>query len=299
MNLGFIGLGNMGGPISHNLVLAQHDVKVYDLDASRVAKATDGGAHAVGSIKEVAKESEVVFLSLPNHITVKDVVLGKGALLSCMRAGSILVDLSTSLPAVTREIGREAKSCSVEVVDAPVSGGVEGAEAGNLTVLIGGNIDIIKKVSPLFGVIGDPKKCFHVGDLGAGHAIKLIHSHLNAITLVAIAEALVIGRKAGIDPQVMFDIISVSRGNSGMFQSRVPRMLDGDFSTAFALDLMYKDITLAASLAQDLKIPIVVGEAARAVYEMARANGNGAADVAAVVTVLEDWAGVTLRRNKP
>lgn len=298
MNLGFIGLGNMGGPMAHNLVLARHQVKVYDLDGSRVAKAKKGGAHGVGSIKDVAKESEIVFLSLPNHISVRDVVLGKGALLSCMQSGSILVDLSTSLPAVTHEIGREAKSYSVDVLDAPVSGGVEGAEAGNLTLLIGGNKEAIEKVSPLFSIIGDPKKCFHVGDLGTGHSIKLIHSHLNAITLVAISEALVIGRKAGIDPQMMFDIISVSRGNSGMFQSRAPRMLDGDFSTAFALDLMYKDLTLAASLAQDLKIPIVVGEAAHAVFEMARAKGKGPADIAAVVTVLEDWAGVTVRRNK-
>ncbi|MBI3068842.1 MAG: NAD(P)-dependent oxidoreductase, partial [Betaproteobacteria bacterium] len=127
---------------------------------------------------------------------------------------------------------------------------------------------------------------------------KLIHGLINAATLVGIAEALVVGRKSGIDPQMMFDIISVSRGNSGIFQSRAPRMLDGNFSAAFAIDLKYKDMTLALNLAQDLKIPVVVAEAARAVFQMARAKGLGGSDIAAVVTVLEEWAGVTVRRRK-
>ncbi|MEI6116250.1 MAG: NAD(P)-dependent oxidoreductase [Burkholderiales bacterium] len=299
MNLGFIGLGNMGSPICQRLVDASHRVVAYDLDVQRVLHSKEGGAHAASSAREVAEESDVIFLSLPNHTAVRDVVLGSGGVLASMRPGTILVDLSTSLPSITLEIGRAAESRAVKIVDAPVSGGIEGAEAGTLSIFAGGDKAAIEQLAPLFNTIGDPDKFFHIGALGAGHSMKLIHSHLNAITLVAISEALVVGRKAGIDPQMMFDVISVSRGNSGMFQSRAPRMLDGDFSTAFSVDLMHKDLTLAAGLAQDHKVPIVVGEAARAVFEIARASGRGADDIAAIVTILENWAGVTVRRRNP
>ena len=299
MNIGFIGLGNMGQPMCQRLIEASHRVSAFDLDAKRVARLKERGAHAVNSVHAVGQESNVVFLSLPNHTAVRDVVLGAGGLLASLRPGSVLVDLSTSLPSVTHEIGQAASSVSVSVIDAPVSGGIEGAEAGTLSIFAGGQTEAIEQLSSLFAVIGDSQKFFHIGALGAGHSMKLIHSHLNAITLVGIAEALVVGRKAGIDPQMMFDVISVSRGNSGMFQSRAPRMLDGDFSTAFSLDLMHKDLTLAAGLAQDLKVPTVVGEATRAVFEIARASGRGADDIAAIVTILEDWAGITVRRSNP
>lgn len=298
MHLGFIGLGNMGGPMAHNLVKGGHRVKAYDVDRERLSGAARRGIVAVNAAAAVAEGSNVVFLSLPTHLVVRDVAIGRGSLLQAMTPRSILVDLSTSLPAVTQEIAHEAAGRSVEVVDAPVSGGVEGAEAGNLTVLVGGKKPVVEKIWPLLTTIGDPKKIFHVGDVGTGHGMKLIHGLINAATLVGIAEALVVGRKSGIDPQMMFDIISVSRGNSGIFQSRAPRMLDGNFSAAFAIDLKYKDMTLALNLAQDLKIPVVVAEAARAVFQMARAKGLGGSDIAAVVTVLEEWAGVTVRRRK-
>ena len=297
MNIGFIGLGNMGNPIARKLIGKKHRLSVFDLDEARTAALVKEGAEAVKSIKEVAERSDVVFLSLPNQLIVREVALGNGGLLSHMKKGSVLVDLSTSLPSVTREIGRAAQAIGVDILDAPLSGGPEGAEAGNLSIVAGGSKTVFDKALPLLYAFSDPEKCFYAGELGNGHSLKLIHNHLNAITLVAITEALVVGKKAGIDPQLMFDVISVSRGNSGMFQSRAPRMMDGNFKAAFSVDLMYKDLGLAASLAQELKIPVVLGDAARSVYEMARAKGKGADDIAAVVTVLEEWAGVTVRRT--
>src|SRR3990172_363307 len=215
MNVGFVGLGNMGGPIALNLVKAGHHVKVYDSNPERAQMLAGNGAASVGSAREVATDSEVVFLSLPTHLVVREVVLGSGQVLAAMKAGSALVDLSTSMPAIAEEIAREARRCSVEVVDAPVSGGVEGAAAGTLSILIGGEKTVVEKLWPLLAVIGDPKKTFHVGGVGTGHSMKLIHGLINAATLVGVSEALVVGRKAGIDPQMMFDVISASRGNSG------------------------------------------------------------------------------------
>lgn len=298
MNVGFVGLGNMGAPIARNLVKAGHRVKVYDTNADRMHALVSNGAASVKSEREVAAESDVVFLSLPTHLVVREVVLGSGQLLVAMKSGSTLVDLSTSMPAIAEEIAREAERHSVEVVDAPVSGGVEGAAAGKLSILIGGKQSVVEKLWPLLEVIADPKKIFHMGGVGTGHSMKLIHGLINAATLVGVSEALVVGRKAGIDPQKMFDVISASRGNSGIFQSRAPRMLDGNFDAAFAIDLKYKDMTLGIDLAQQLKIPVFVSESARAVFQVARAKGLGNADIAAVITVLEDWAGTTVRRSK-
>jgi 2-hydroxymethylglutarate dehydrogenase len=295
--IGFVGLGNMGLPICKNLVRAGHQVKAYDSNPEALKKASKVRALPMETLEEVAKGSEVVFLSLPDQLVVRDVVLGKGKLLQAMSSGSVLVDLSTSLPSVTQEIGREAFAYSVQVLDAPVSGGPEGAEAGNLSIMVGGEKEVFERVFPLFKVIGDEKKIFHVGGLSTGHTMKLTHGLINYVTLVAISEAFVLGCKAGINPKTMFDIISVSRGNSGIFQSRAPRMLSGDFSAAFSLEGAYKDIDLTSKMAQDLKIPIYMTETARTMFQVARTMGKGNLDMAAVINVLEEWAGVNLRSS--
>lgn len=196
---------------------------------------------------------------------------------------------------MTRKIAEVAAPRSISVMDAPVSGGREGAEAGMLTVMVGADRTLFERVKPVFEVIGDHQKVFHVGELGAGNAMKLCHSLINGTTLVAISEAMVIGCREGIAPQTMYDIISVSRGNSGIFQREAPKILAGDFDVGFTINLMHKDVNLATRMAQDQDVPVFAAQGAKSVYQVAKASGKGGLEMAGVATVLEEWAGVKVR----
>lgn len=292
--IGFIGLGVMGKKMALNILKAGYELTVYDVVEKNVKDMVTEGASSATSPSDLASKSEVVFTSLPNSAIVEAVVLGENGILSGCKEGTIIVDLSSITPKSIRKIHKICSDKKVEVVDAPVSGGAAGAEKGTLTIMIGGSAEVVEKISPVLSSIG--KKINHVGEIGAGDTVKAVNNLLLGANMVAVAEALVLGKKAGLDADTMYDIISKSSGGSYALTAKYDNYIaKGNFEPGFMIDLQYKDLQLAIDTAKDLKVPLIVGNMAQQMFETARAEGLGREDIAAVIKVFEKWADVEVR----
>ena len=292
--IGFIGLGVMGKKMALNILKAGYELTVYDVVEKNVKDMVTEGASSATSAADLASKSEVVFTSLPNSAIVEAVVLGENGILSGCKEGTIIVDLSSITPKSIRKIHKICSDKKVEVVDAPVSGGAAGAEKGTLTIMIGGSAEVVEKITPVLSSIG--KKIDHVGEIGAGDTVKAVNNLLLGANMVAVAEALVLGKKAGLDADTMYDIISKSSGGSYALTAKYENYIaKGNFEPGFMIDLQYKDLQLAIDTAKDLKVPLIVGNMAQQMFETARAEGLGREDIAAVIKVFEKWADVEVR----
>jgi 3-hydroxyisobutyrate dehydrogenase len=292
--IGFIGLGVMGKKMALNILKAGYELTVYDVVENNVKDMVTEGASSATSPSDLASKSEVVFTSLPNSAIVEAVVLGENGILSGCKEGTIIVDLSSITPKSIRKIHKICSDKKVEVVDAPVSGGAAGAEKGTLTIMIGGSAEVVEKITPVLSSIG--KKINHVGEIGAGDTVKAVNNLLLGANMVAVAEALVLGKKAGLDADTMYDIISKSSGGSYALTAKYDNYIaKGNFEPGFMIDLQYKDLQLAIDTAKDLKVPLIVGNMAQQMFETARAEGLGREDIAAVIKVFEKWADVEVR----
>ncbi|HEY2191180.1 MAG TPA: NAD(P)-dependent oxidoreductase [Actinomycetospora sp.] len=244
--LGFVGLGNMGTPMAARLADAGATVRAFD--AAPGAREAFGAevttATVVGSAAEAARGAEAVLLCLPNSDVVEAVV--DGGLLDALEPGTVLVDMSSSEPVRTRALAERAAAAGHTLVDAPVSGGVSGARAGTLAVMVGGPDDAVAALGPALAAIGHPR---HVGPTGAGHALKALNNLMSAAHLLASSEALLAGQAFGLDPEVMLDVVNASSGRSGSTEVKWPRhVLPGTFASGFGLGLMVKDIRIARDL---------------------------------------------------
>lgn len=257
-SVGFIGLGNMGRPMSARLVAAGHTVLGFDLsDDARSAFEADGGT-AVSDLADAAA-TDVVILMLPNSAIVESVVLGE-AFLSALRPDTVIVDMSSSEPLRTRALAARLEEHGVRLVDAPVSGGVKGAVAGTLTIMIGGTESDVDRVRPVLELLG---RLVHAGDVGAGHAIKALNNLLSATHLWATSEAMEAGSRFGLDPKTMLEIFNGSSGRSGSTENKWPNfVLPGTFDSGFGLHLMLKDMRIATALAAEVGAPAALGESA-------------------------------------
>jgi 3-hydroxyisobutyrate dehydrogenase len=292
--IGFIGLGVMGKKMALNILKAGYELTVYDVVEKNVKDMVTAGASSATSAADLASKSEIVFTSLPNSAIVEAVVLGENGILSGCNEGTIIADLSSITPKSIRKIHKICSEKKVEVVDAPVSGGAAGAEKGTLTIMIGGSADVVEKITPVLSSIG--KKINHVGEIGAGDTVKAVNNLLLGANMVAVAEALVLGKKAGLDADTMYDIISKSSGGSYALTAKYENYIaKGNFEPGFMIDLQYKDLQLAIDTAKDLKVPLIVGNMAQQMFETARAEGLGREDIAAVIKVFEKWADVEVR----
>ena len=244
MKIAFIGLGNMGGHMARNLVVACHDVVAADLDPAKVQSLVDAGASAAHSGAGAASGAEIVMTSLPGPKQIEDVA---AEILPAMTAGSVWIDLSTNDLECARSIGGMAAEGGVSILDAPVSGGWEGADAGTLTVLVGGEADSFETALPVFQVIGS--KIEHLGPHGAGYVAKISQVMLCYLNSVCLTEALTLGVKGGVDPTKMLDIIQNSTGRSYVAERYGPEILNGGYDDTFDLGLAVKDLRLAMSLA--------------------------------------------------
>jgi 3-hydroxyisobutyrate dehydrogenase len=214
-----------------------------------------------------------------------------------MEEGAIYVDLSSITPKSIRYINEMAKKKSVSVVDAPVSGGAEGAEKGTLTIMAGGEKSSLEKVLPVLNCIG--KEIKHVGSVGAGDTVKAVNNLLLGANMVAVAEALVLGKKAGLDPDVMFEIISKSSGSSYALTAKYEKYISkGNFNPGFMVNLMHKDLQLAIDTAKDLNYPLIYGNVAQQMFEIAKTENMGNEDISSVVKIFERWADVEVRSEK-
>jgi 3-hydroxyisobutyrate dehydrogenase-like beta-hydroxyacid dehydrogenase len=291
--IGFIGLGAMGAPMVQRLLGAGHRVVVHDLNAGAVGTATAAGAQAAGSPKQVAAEAEIVMVSLPTPDVVRQVALGENGLAKGGRA-KIYVDLSTTGARVAQEVAASLTSLGVVSLDAPVSGGVAGARVGTLTIMVSGDALAYETVRPALQQIG--RNTMLVGDrVGQGQTLKLVNNLMAAANYAVASECLVMGAKAGLDADMMVDVINKSSGRSFVSETFVAKVvLSREFDFGFRLELMNKDIRLALEEAETLGTPMFTCSAARQLYAYAMALGAGPDDVTGLIKVLERWGNATV-----
>lgn len=289
--LGFVGVGAMGGRMAPHLVGAGHEVGVVDVSEAAVERAVSHGAFRASDPAELAATCEIVFTSLPTGAEVNEVYMGEGGLLEAVGEGGLLVDLSTVAPGTSRALAGEAASRGARAIDAPVSGGVMGAEAASLTIMVGGPKEAFDAARPVLALLG--KNVIHVGDHGAGQAAKLCNNLIAGVTMVAAAEAFAMGKASGVDPKVLHEVIRTSSGGSWVMEKDppCPGLVDGapsskGFEAGFTVDLMLKDMSLAVSALMALGLPCPAGSAANHIYRLASREGLGDLDFAAVGMLL-------------
>ncbi len=300
MQLGFIGIGVMGRPMTLNLLKAGHEVTVYARHPQKpeVQEVLKAGAQLAPSARAVAMASEVVITMVPNSAQVEEVVAGPQGILEGARKGLIIIDMSTIAPTMSRKMAEAAAAKGAHFLDAPVSGGSQGAEKGTLTIMVGGEQEICEQVRPVFEAMGKPESIIYVGPSGSGEVVKIINNMLVGTIAAATTEAFVLGVKAGADVDTMAKIIGISTGASWQLANQFPlRAFNGSFKPGFMTDLLHKDLGLALELAAENHTPVTMTAQSRQLYEMARAAGHGHDDYTSLLKVLEEIAGVEVRSN--
>jgi len=291
--IGFVGLGAMGGAMAGRLVKSGYAVAGYDISAARAEVAALAGVRRAATPGEAAESADVVMSSLPHPAAVREAYLGPHGVLAGARAGTALVDLSTIDPDTWKEVARVAGERGLACLDAPVSGGPVEAGSGGLVFLVGGEAPVLERCRPIFAALGT--EIHHVGPLGSAQIVKIVNNVMTMGNVAVAAEAMVLGVKAGMDPQRLFDILSTSGGRSHHFLKRFPNVLAGDFAPRFSIALSRKDLGLATRLAESLGVPMFTTAVVRQVYEAAGAAGLDGQDMAAVTALFERWAGVQVR----
>jgi len=296
--IGFIGLGIMGLPMARNLAKAGFELTVVSGHArDAVAELRAGGAKVVSAPADVANGCELVVTCLPDTPDVRQVVIGPGGILDGARPGLIVVDHSTIAPMAAREIADECAGKGVAFLDAPVSGGQQGAIAGTLSIMVGGDTQALARATPVLEAMG--KKIVHVGDSGAGQFTKACNQIICAVTWQAIGEGMALGAKAGVDPAKMLEAVSAGAARCWSLEVRTPRLLDGDFKPGFMAKLQYKDLVIATDAGKRLGVPLPATALVTELYAALKAAGKGDWDTSALVTLEEQLAGVEIRRAKP
>jgi 3-hydroxyisobutyrate dehydrogenase len=285
--IGWVGLGNMGGPMVGQLQQAGYLVRGFDVSAdARAAVAQETGAEAVDELTAVADGAQAVVLMLPNSKIVRAVLLD-GGLLDALAPGTLLLDMSSSAPTDTRDIAPQIEAKGIPFVDAPVSGGVRGARQGSLTIVVGGEDAFVEAARPLLETVGN--RALHVGGIGAGHALKALNNLLSAATLIATSEAVEAGRRFGLDPAVMIDAINTSSGRSYSTEYKFPDfVLTDKYDAGFDIALMVKDIGCALDLAESTGSPSTVTEAVVGQWRKAAADLPAGSDHTAIAKWIHD-----------
>jgi 3-hydroxyisobutyrate dehydrogenase len=295
MRIGFIGLGNMGGPMALNIIRAGHDVTVHDVRREAGAPHLEAGAKWADSAREIAAQCDVIMTSLPGPRDVEAVALGETGIIHGARSGATYVDLSTNSPTVIRHIHALLKQKGIEVLDAPVSGGVVGARKASLGVFVGGDEAAFRRVQPVLSAIGD--KVSYIGPSGSGAIAKLVHNQIAICTSAVIAEAFTMGVKAGVAPDALFKAVRDGAFGQGNFLNMLPRVIfKGSFDRAFfALRLARKDLGLATEVAREFEVPMALAASVEQDLIAGLVSGLGDKDASAAFTLQEDRAGVKVR----
>ena len=292
MDIGFIGLGQMGFHMARRLVEAGHRVIVFDTRREAVDRLTALGAQAAGSPRDMADQVETVMASLPTPDIVFAVATGADGVIEGKRVRRF-VDLSTTGAVMAKRIFEALKANNIVQIDCPVSGGVTGAAKGTLALMVSGPRKEVNAIEPLLPAIG---KTFLIGERpGAGQTMKLCNNYLSAAAMTATSEAMVMGVKAGLDPRTIYDVVRVSTGTSYAFETGVPKILARDFAPGGTVDITYKDQELETAFAKQLGVPLLLANLTQQLYQMARAAGLNKEDGLAVVKVLERLAGVQVK----
>jgi 3-hydroxyisobutyrate dehydrogenase-like beta-hydroxyacid dehydrogenase len=278
----------MGLPIARLLLAAGYPLAVNNRSQASVHELAGLGAEALPDAASIGAACDVVLTALPTPETVRDVYLGERGLLAGSGEGTLLIDLSTVSPALSREIATAARERGLDFLDAPISGGPEGAVHGTLTIMCGGDAAAFERARPIFEVFGE--RIYHAGPSGAGCTIKLVNQLLVSIHAVATAEALALARQAGADPALTFEVVRNAWGSSRIFERSFPLMLAGNDDGGANISIVLKDITVILELARELGLPLGVGSAAGQALAAARDQGLGARDIAALRLLFSDDA---------
>ncbi len=293
MKFAFVGVGNMGNLMALNLMKAGHALQVHDLRREAAKNLEEAGALWVNSPKEAATGVDAALLSLPMPADVERVVLEDDGLLPSMRSGMTIIDMSTNSPTVVRNLATKAKAKGVTFLDAPVSGGVRGARNATLAIMVGGDKTVYEKYEPALKAIGS--NVFHCGDVGAGNVVKLVNNMLAFIQMMGAAEAIVLGARAGVDPNVLWQAVKASSGASFTWEFGTRAILRDRLAPTFTVDLASKDMSLATALAKEFGVPLKMGAAAEELIRHYQLNGYAKEDVLATVKELERQTGTVVR----
>ena len=299
MKVGFIGLGGIGKPMAINIAKSEFELTVTDLREQPLRELEQYGARAMGSAREVAAASDIVLASLPSNEASEQVAFGPDGVLAGAKSGDIYIDLSTISPDVVRGIARKAAEQGVDVLDAPVSGGLRQRREGRLAIMIGGDAGTVARARPVLETFAD--KIFHVGETGTGATMKLVNNLLNGINMVATMEALVLGVKAGLSVEKMKEVISVSSGGSRAFDSMIdlimtrnPEPPAGETAN-MGLRTIGKDVRLAADLAGELGVPLLIGSSALQPFIAGFGRGWADKENWVIMALFEQLSGVRVR----
>lgn len=292
--IGFIGLGNMGGPMAANLVTAGHQVKVFDLSEAALKTAAEHGCTVMTAAADAARDSEFVISMLPAGQHVEAVYLsGDAPLFEVISPSALIIDSSTIDAATAKKVAAVAAERGLSFIDAPVSGGVGGAVAGTLAFMVGADEEQFARAKPVLECMG--KNIFHAGDHGAGQIAKACNNMLLSVLMTGTCEALNMGMKNGLDPAVLSEIMKQSSGGNWALNvyNPVPGVMENvpssnDYQGGFQVDLMYKDLGLAMGLSQQSESPVPMGSQARALFSLHKAKGNGGLDFSSVFRLFQD-----------
>lgn len=296
-DIGFIGLGAMGGPMATNLTKTGYALVVYDIATDRMTPLIEDGALAAASCKEVAEKSDTIITMLPSSPNVREAILGTEGIIEGIRSGSTVIDMSTIDPETTREIEKQLSEQGVRMLDAPVARGVSAAVAGTLAIFVGGDRETFEEFKPLLSAMG--KDIDYAGGIGSGEVVKLVNNLVLSINVCALAEGLVLGTKAGVKPEVLFKALSGGSADSFALKNHFKKFVyKGKFEkNVFPVEYIIKDINLALKTAENLNVPQHFGAQALQAYESAVAAGFGDLYYPVVVKVLEQLVGVEIRAD--
>jgi len=293
--IGFIGLGIMGQPMALNLLRAGHKLTVYNRSVEKTEPLKAVGAQVASTPAAAAKEAEFVIIIVTDSAAVEEVVLGKDGILATIASGATVIDSSTISPVVSRKLACQVAGKGASWLDAAVTGSKHGAEKGELTFMVGGDRQTFERALPVLQVLG--KKFVYCGQNGLGLSAKLAQNTIQATMLEVFCEGLVLADKAGVAPETMLEILQSSLARAALTDFKAPFIFKGDFVPYFPLKLMHKDLELAMEAGFALSVPMPTLAAVKEVYGACKAQGKGELDYCAVVTYLEDLAGVKVRSS--
>lgn len=292
--IGFIGLGMMGGPMSKRLYEAGYKVVGYDISPAACEMAGKNGIEIASSPKTVAEQCNVIISMLTNSEIVEKVVLGPNGIMGSASDEATLLDMTSAYPMSTLKIGKELKKKNINMLDAPVSGGVVGAERGTLSIIVGGDPTVFDQCRPILEILG--KNIFYMGPLGSGHTMKAINNFLSACSVVATAEAVTLAAKAGLEPQKVVDVLQVSTGRNYATEWKFPKfVLPRTFDDGFRLELLSKDLDIMTRLARELHVPTFTAHTVQQIYNFALGHGFAEKGHTSVVQLMEEWAGIEIQ----
>jgi 2-hydroxy-3-oxopropionate reductase len=286
--VGFIGLGVMGAPMARNLVEAGHPLVVHSRSRGPVDELAAAGAEPASSPRAVAERAAVVITMLPDSPAVEDVVLGSDGVLEGASEGDLLIDMSTIHPTVSVAIAEAGRERGVGVLDAPVSGGDVGARDATLSIMVGGEQSDVERAQPLFEALG--KTIVHVGEHGAGQVVKACNQVVVAVTIAAVSEALVLGSKAGVEPERILDVLGGGLAANRVMEMRRRNFLEHDFAPGFRIDLHHKDLDIALESGGEYGVPLPVTGLVQQGFRALRAKGHGGDDHSGLLGLVEELA---------